>query len=172
MFSIILSINPLVSPDPGLFIWSAISFLVLLFVLKKMAWKPIAEALNERERFIEDSLNKAEAAKEEMASLIQKNEALLKQTRAERDAILQEAKKIKDQMISDAKKTAAAEGAKMIELARIDINNQKAIAMADFKNQVATLSLNIAEKVLRKQFEDRKKQDELVSDLLKEVTLN
>lgn len=170
--SIILSINPLVSPDPGLFIWSVISFLVLIFVLKKMAWKPITEALTERERFIEDSLNKAEAAKEEMASLIKENDALLKQTRAERDLILQEAKKIKDQIITDAKTAASKEGAHMIELARIEINNQKAIAMADVKNQVATLSLEIAEKVLRKQFEDQKKQDQLVSDLLKEVKLS
>ena len=170
--SIILSINPLVSPDPGLFIWSAVAFLILLIVLRKMAWKPITEALTERENFIEDSLNKAEAAKEEMALLVKKNDDLLKQARAERDLILQEAKKIKDQMIADAKLTAAKEGARMIEQAKLEINNQKAIAMADIKNQVSTLSLDIAEKVLRKQFEDHKKQEELVGELLKEVTLN
>ena len=162
----------LVTPSIGLVFWTTVCFAILLFILGKYAWKPILKAVSEREDAIESALSKAEAAKEEMASLIQKNDDLLKQTRAERDAILLEAKKIKDQMISDAKKTAAAEGAKMIELARIDINNQKAIAMADFKNQVAALSLNIAEKVLRKQFEDSKKQDELISDLLKEVTLN
>jgi F-type H+-transporting ATPase subunit b len=167
----ILSINRLVSPDPGLFIWSAIAFLLLLVVLRKMAWGPITAALNERENFIEDSLQKAEAAKQEMASLISENDALLKQTRAERDQILSDARKVKEQMISDAKELANKEGARMIELARVEINNQKAIAMADVKNQVATLSIQIAEKVLRKQFEDQQKQDELVSQLLKEVKL-
>ncbi|SDE43706.1 ATP synthase F0 subcomplex B subunit [Mucilaginibacter pineti] len=168
---VVLSINPLVNPDPGLFIWSAIAFIILLIVLRKMAWAPITEALAERENFIEDSLSKAEAAKQEMASLISENDALLKQTRAERDQILAEARKVKEQMIIDAKEIAQKEGARMIELARVEINNQKAIAMADVKNQVATLSLQIAEKVLRKQFEDQQKQDELVSQLLKEVKL-
>jgi len=96
---------------------------------------------------------------------------LLKQARAERDQILKEAKQIKDNIINEAKDSAQAEGAKIIERARIEIDNQKAIAMADVKNQVATLSLEIAEKVLRKQFEDQKKQDALVADLLKEVKL-
>ncbi len=162
----------LVKPEIGLIFWTSLSFLILLFILGKFAWKPILGALTERELFIEDSLNKAEAAKEEMESLVKKNDDLLKQARAERDLILQEAKKIKDQMIADAKLTAAKEGARMIEQAKLEINNQKAIAMADIKNQVSTLSLDIAEKVLRKQFEDHKKQEELVGELLKEVTLN
>jgi F-type H+-transporting ATPase subunit b len=167
----LLSINPLVSPDPGLFIWSAISFLILFVVLRKMAWGPITAALNDRERFIEDSLLKAEAAKEEMARLTSENESLLKQARAERDVILHEAKRVKDQIISEAKDAAHTEGARMIEMARLEINNQKAIAMADVKNQVASLSLEIAEKVLKQQLADQIKQDELVSQLLKEVKL-
>ncbi len=109
--------------------------------------------------------------KEEMARMTSENENLLKQARAERDSILSEARKVKDQIINDAKDAANAEGAKLLEKARIEINSQKAIAMADVKNQVASLSLEIAEKVLRKQFEDSKKQDELVSELLKEVKL-
>ncbi|HMG08679.1 MAG TPA: F0F1 ATP synthase subunit B [Mucilaginibacter sp.] len=161
----------LVTPEIGLVFWTTISFLILLFLLGKFAWKPILGALNDRERFIEDSLSKAEAAKEEMARLTNENESLLKQARAERDQILTEARKVKEQMIVDAKELAHKEGARMIELARVEINNQKAIAMADVKNQVATLSLQIAEKVLRKQFEDQQKQDELVSQLLKEVKL-
>jgi F-type H+-transporting ATPase subunit b len=170
--TVILSINPLVSPDPGLFIWSAISFLVLLFVLRRMAWKPITKALTDREQFIETSLNRAEAAKDEMEKLIKENEALLKATRAERDTILKEAKAIKDQIIGDAKETAQKESAHIIELARLEINNLKAIAMTDVKNQVATLSIDIAEKILRKQFEDQKSQDALVTELLKDVKLN
>ena len=161
----------LVTPEIGLVFWTTVSFLILLFLLGKFAWKPILGALNDRERFIEDSLSKAEAAKEEMARLTNENESLLKQARIERDQILNEARKVKEQMIADAKELAHKEGARMIELARVEINNQKSIAMADVKNQVATLSLEIAEKVLRKQFEDQQKQDELVSQLLKEVKL-
>ncbi|SEO41672.1 F0F1 ATP synthase subunit B [Mucilaginibacter sp. OK283] len=161
----------LVTPALGLVFWTTISFVVLLIILRIFAWKPILSALSERERFIEDSLQKAEAAKEEMSRLTNENESLLKQARAERDQILSDARKVKDQMIVDAKELAHKEGARMIELARVEINNQKAIAMADVKNQVATLSLQIAEKVLRKQFEDQQKQDELVSQLLKEVKL-
>ncbi len=161
----------LVTPEVGLIFWTALSFFILLFILGKYAWKPILAAVAERENSIESALLKAEAVKEEMARLTNENEALLKLARAERDAILSEAKKVKDQMITDAKATAHTEGARMIEMARIEINNQKAIAMADVKNQVASLSLEIAEKVLRKQFEDQQKQDELVSQLLKEVKL-
>lgn len=161
----------LVTPALGLVFWTTISFAILLFILGKFAWKPILGALNDRERFIEDSLQKAEAAKEEMSRLTNENESLLKLARAERDQILSDARKVKEQMIVDAKELAHKEGARMIELARVEINNQKAIAMADVKNQVATLSLQIAEKVLRRQFEDQNKQDELVSQLLKEVKL-
>ncbi|NEU07566.1 F0F1 ATP synthase subunit B [Flavihumibacter sp. R14] len=168
----LLALNPLVSPDPGLLIWSTVAFLILFFLLSKYAWKPIVKALDERERSIEDALAKAEMAKEEMAKLTNENEQLLKQARIERDAILKEAKELKDQIVSDAKTSAQTEGAKMIEKARHEIENQKVAAMAEVKNQVATLSLQIAEKVLRKQFEDQNKQDALVSDLLKEVKLN
>ena len=161
----------LVTPEWGLVAWTTITFLILLVLLKAFAWKPIMNAINDREKSIEDALLKAEAAKEEMSRLTGENESLIKQARAERDLILHEAKKVKDQMIADAKEIAHKEGARMIELARVEINNQKAIAMADVKNQVAKLSLEIAEKVLNKQFEDQQKQDELVSQLLKEVKL-
>jgi len=161
----------LVTPEIGLVFWTTVSFLILFFLLAKFAWKPIMGAIDERENFIEESLRKAEAAKDEMSRLTNENEALLKQARVERDAILAEAKKVKDQIIGDAKEAAHTEAARQIELARIEINNQKAIAMADVKNQVASLSLEIAEKILKKQFEDQQKQDELVSQLLKEVKL-
>ena len=168
----ILAINPLVTPDPGLFIWSTVAFLILLVLLRKFAWKPITEALNERERSIEDALAKAEMAKEEMAKLTSENEQLLREARIERDQILKEAKELKDQIVNDAKTSAQAEGAKMIEKAQNEINNQKIAALAEVKGQVATLSLEIAEKVLRNRFEDQNKQHELVSDLLKKVELN
>jgi len=161
----------LVTPHIGLVVWTTLCFGILLFILGKYAWKPILTAVAERESSIESALLKAEAMKEEMARMTNENENLLKQARAERDAILSEARKVKEQIISEAKDAANTEGSKMIEKARIEINSQKAIAMADVKNQVASLSLEIAEKVLRKQFEDAGKQDALVSELLKEVKL-
>ncbi len=167
----LLSINPLVSPDPGLFIWSAISFFILFVLLRKMAWKPIITALDDRERTIEDALLKAEAAKEEMARMTSENEQLIKETRAERDLILREARQMKDHIINEAKEAAQAEGGRMIEKARIEINSEKAIALSTVKAQVAELSIEIAEKVLRKEFENKKEQDQLVADLLKEVSV-
>jgi len=161
----------LVTPELGLVFWTTLSFLILLFLLGKFAWKPILGAINEREISIENALMKAEAAKEEMARLTSENESLLKEARAERDIILQEARKLKDKIVGEAKEAAQQEGAKMIEKAKLEINMQKALAIADVKNQVATLSLEIAEKVLRKQFEDASKQDALVTELLKEVKL-
>jgi F-type H+-transporting ATPase subunit b len=168
----LLALNPLVSPDPGLFIWSTVAFVLLFFLLSKFAWKPIVKALDERERSIEDALAKAEIAKEELAKLTNENEQLLKQARGERDEILKEAKILKDRIVHDAKSLAQAESSRMIEKARQEINNQKVAALEDIKSQVATLSLDIATKILRKQFEDQKKQQALVTDLLERIELN
>jgi F-type H+-transporting ATPase subunit b len=162
----------LVTPQLGLIFWTTVSFLILLYILGKYAWKPILTAVAEREQSIDAALSKAEAVREEMARLTNENEALLKQARAERDAILSEATKVKNQIIGDAKDAAHREGARLMENARQEINNQKLIAIADIKNQVATLSIDIAEKILRKQFEDQKKQDELVKELLRDVKLS
>jgi F-type H+-transporting ATPase subunit b len=164
--------NPLVTPDLGLVVWTTVAFAILFFILAKFAWKPIMSAIDERERSIEDALLKAEAAKEEMTRLTAENDTLLKQARAERDLILREAKHLKDQIVSEAKESAQREGAKMIEKAKLEIDSQKAIAMTEVKDLVANLSIEIAEKVLRKQFEKADKQDELVADLLKDVKLN
>jgi F-type H+-transporting ATPase subunit b len=162
----------LVTPSIGLVFWTTVSFLILLFILKKAAWKPMLGAIHERERSIEDALNKADLAREEMARLSSENEALLKEARIERDAILKEAKELKDQIVAEAKNAAQEEGAKLIEKAKVEINNQKAAALDEVKNQVAVLSLDIAEKVLRKQFDNQQKQEALVNDLLKDVKLN
>lgn len=162
----------LITPSIGLVFWTGISFLILLVVLKKLAWKPILSAIHDRERSIEEALNKAELAKKEMARLSSENEQLLKQARAERDEILKEAKVLKDKIVSEAKTQAQVEGAKLIESAKIEINNQKNAALAEVKNQVATLSLEIAEKVLRQEFADKQKQDQVVEGLLKDIKLN
>src|SRR5690606_4108097 len=156
----------------GFVVWALVAFLLLLVLLKKFAWRPILDAIHERERSIESALESAKSAKAEMARLINQNENLLKEARAERDQILKEAKVLKDQVVADAKKQAEIEGSKMLEKAKQEIESQKAEALFQIKNQAASLSLEIAEKVLRRQFEDREKQEALVQDLLKEVKLN
>ncbi|MEJ5994743.1 F0F1 ATP synthase subunit B [Pedobacter sp. Du54] len=162
----------LFSPSIGLIVWSSIVFLTLLFILAKFAWKPVMAAIKEREQFIDDALNKAELAKQEMARLTAQNEDLMKQARAERDEILKEAKTLKDNIVNEAKTQAQTEGAKLIEKARIEIENQKKAALAELKGQVSTLSLDIAERVLRSQLDDKAKQQDLVTSLLKDVELN
>ena len=156
----------------GLFFWQLIILVIVIFILGKFAWKPIINALEARENSIEDALNKAELAKQEMARLTAQNEDLMKQARAERDEILKEAKLLKDTIVSEAKTTAQVEGAKLIEKARLEIENQKKAALAELKGQVSTLSLDIAERVLRAQLDDKAKQQELVNGLLKNVELN
>lgn len=153
----------------GFVVWATVAFIILIFLLGKLAWKPIIGAISERERSIEDALQRAESAKVEMARLTSENELLLRETRAERDLILKEAKAMKENIVSEAKKTAQLEGAKMIERAKVEIDNQKNLALAEVKGQVAALSLEIAEKVLQSHLDDRSKQDKLVADLLQEV---
>ncbi len=162
----------LLVPEIGLLVWNTIAFLVLLFLLAKFAWKPIMKAIHEREQSIDDALNKAELAKQEMARLTTQNEELMKKTRAERDEILKEAKALKDSILVEAKKQAHVEGAKLIEKAKIEIENQKKVALSEVKAQVSTLSLEIAERVLRAQLDDKAKQENLVANLLKDVELN
>lgn len=162
----------LFSPSIGLIVWSSVVFLTLLFILAKFAWKPVMAAIKEREQFIDDALNKAELAKQEMARLTAQNEDLMKQARSERDEILKEAKMLKDNIVNEAKTQAQTEGAKLIEKARIEIENQKKAALAELKGQVSTLSLDIAERVLRSQLDDKAKQQDLVASLLKDVELN
>ena len=156
----------------GLFFWQVIILLIIIFLLGKFAWKPIIAALAEREQGISDALESAEKAKLEMARLTKENESLLKEARVERDLILKEAKEMKDKIVAEAKNVAHTEGAKMIAQASIEINEQKNKAMAEVKNQVSTLALDIARKVLSKEFEDQNKQETLIADLLKDVKVN
>jgi F-type H+-transporting ATPase subunit b len=162
----------LLIPEIGLVILQTIAFLILMFLLAKFAWKPVLAAIKEREQSIDEALNKAELAKQEMARLTAQNEELMKEAREERDRILKEAKALKDNIVQEAKTQAQQEGSKLIEKARIEIENQKKAALAELKNQVSTLSLDIAERVLRSQLDDKAKQQELVSSLLKDVELN
>jgi F-type H+-transporting ATPase subunit b len=155
----------------GLFFWQTIIFILLIFLLKKFAWKPILDAVNEREEGIKNALLSAEKAKEEMASLQSDNEQTLKKARSERDLLLKEAREIKQQIIDEAKNEAKSDAKKIISQAQETIQNEKNAAIVDLKNQVAGLSIDIAEKVLKEKLSDDKTQMKLVKDLVKEVTL-
>jgi len=156
----------------GLFFWQTVLFVALILLLKKFAWKPILDAVNEREQGIKDALDSAEQAKQEMANLQADNEKLLKEARAERDAMIKEARDIKNKMINDAKEEAKGEADKMVAQAQAAIESEKKAAIADLKNQVASLSLEIAEKVVRENLSSDDKQQKLVKNLLDDSSLN
>ena len=162
----------LVKPAFGLVFWMCVSFLTILFLLKKFAWPVILKSLDERERSIADALNSAQKAKEEMASLKADNEKLLQEARNQRDLILKEAREAKDSIINDAKSKATEEADRLRRIAREEIQNEKMAAITELKNQVATLSIQIAEKVIRQQLSTDEKQKSLVNDLLKDVKMN
>jgi len=156
----------------GLFFWQTLLFGLLLFLLWKFAWKPILSAVNEREDGIKDALAAAEDAKKEMQNVTADSENLLKEARAEREAMLKEAREIKDKLIADSKEQAKVEGDKMIKQAQAAIESEKKAAVADIKSQVANLSVEIAEKVIKEQLSDKSKQLKLVDDLLGDIKLN
>ncbi|MFC4633800.1 F0F1 ATP synthase subunit B [Dokdonia ponticola] len=155
-----------------LFVKQLLLFLVLIFLLVKFAWKPILTALNDREESIQGALDAAEDAKKEMQNLQADNEKLIKEARAEREAMLKDAREIKTKMIEDAKGEAKAEADKMIAQAQAAIEAERKSAIADIKNQVASLSVEIAEKVVKHELSDKKKQLGLVDEMLSQATLN
>lgn len=162
----------LVKPAFGLVFWMVVSFSIILFLLKKFAWPVILGALDERERSISDALNAAQKAKEEMAALKSDNEKLLQEARNQRDLILKEARDAKDSIINDAKAKATEESDRLRRIAREEIHNEKMAAITELKNQVANLSIEIAEKVIRQQLSAEEKQKQLIQDMLKDVKMN
>jgi F-type H+-transporting ATPase subunit b len=162
----------LLTPGVGLIIWQLIVFVLLFFLLSKLAWKPIINSLKDRERSIQDALDTAEKARLEMSQLKSDNEKLLKEAREERDRILREARdissKLKDEAQHDAKKTAD----KIIEEARAAINIEKQAALRDVKAQVAMISIEIAEKLMKKNLSDDKAQKDLVQGYVKDLKVN
>lgn len=156
----------------GLFIFQTALFLLLLFLLKKYAWKPILGAVNEREEGIKNALDSAEKAKLEMENLQADNQKLLQEARLEREEMLKEARDLKNSMIEDAKGEAQAQASKMIEQAQVAIESEKKAAMAELKSHVAGLSISIAEKVVREELSNKDKQLKLVENMLGEATLN
>ena len=162
----------LVQPGIGLIFWMTLSFSILLYILAKFAWKPILKGLKERESSIDEALNAAEKAKEEMKMLKADNEQLLKEAREERDEILRAARKVKEDIIEDAKVKASAEADKIVEAAKESIHIEKRAVLADLKNQLATLSIEIAEKVLKEELADMERQKKLVKKLVDDVNFN
>ena len=162
----------LVTPEFGLIFWTSITFLVLLFILKKFAWKPILGAVSEREKGIKDALASAVEARKEMENLQADNERILKEARAERETMLKDARELKNKMIYDAKQDAELEANKLITQAQAAIEAEKKAAIADLKSQVAQISISIAEKVVREELSNTEKQEKLVESMLDNATLN
>lgn len=162
----------LVKPEIGLIFWQLISFSVVLFILGKFAWKPILQLLHDRESSIESALNAAEEAKSEMTMLKSENEKILAQANREKDEILADARKIKDQIISEARKQAAEEADKLIIVAKQLIQAEKTAAVKEIKSAVASLSVSVAEKILKSELKDASKYNDYVSQSLDEFKLN
>ena len=162
----------LINPGFGLVIWMLLAFGITLFILAKFAWKPILGSLKEREDSIEESLQAAEKARDAMDGLKLDNEQLLRDAKDERDALLSDARKIKDKIIEEAKEKANAEGVNMIEAAKEQIDHQKNAAVVEIKNTIASYSIIIAEKILKEELKDKKKQADYAEKLLKEISFN
>jgi len=161
----------LTSPESLIF-WTTIIFIVFFILMAKFAWKPILGAVKSREESINNALASAEAARREMQNLTADNERILQEARLERDALLKEAREMKEQIIADSKKEAQEQGLKMIEQAKNAIEIEKNAAMADLKSQVSTLSLEIAEKLLKEELSNKDSQAKLVEKMLGDVKLN
>jgi len=162
----------LITPDLGLIIWTSIVFVLLLLLLAKFAWKPMLKAVNDREAKISESLELAEKTKAEMKAMQSQNENLLKEARAERDAIVRDAKEVATKMVEDSKNAAKIEAEKVMVSAREVINSEKTAAISELKNQVASFSLEIAEKLVRQDLSSNDNQKALAEKLAAEVKMN
>lgn len=166
--------NPfaLITPDPGLFIWTVVVFVILWFILAKFAFKPIAKALREREQSISDSLQEANRARAEVAELKNENEELLRQAREERTKILREANDLKSKIIAEAREEAKIEADKLIENARHDINSQKREAFNEAKKEIGALAVSVSERLLRQKLDNSEAQNQLIASLIQDAKLN
>lgn len=168
---VLITFSPF-QPTPGMALWSLLIFILFWYLMAKFAFKPIAEALEKREKDIQDAMDTAKTTKKEMAQLKAENEKLLAQAREERTKILQEAKDMKVQIISEAKEKAREEAGKIVNNAMTDIENQRKVAMAEVKKELGLMALDIAEKVIKKELKGQKDQEDFVNTLVKEIHLN
>jgi F-type H+-transporting ATPase subunit b len=162
----------LITPGIGLIFWTVVIFSILLFILGRFAWKPINNAVKTRENSIRSALLSADKARKEIEKLQAENEQIMKEAKLERDEIMREARDVKEKIISEAKVSADVEAKKIIEVARLNIQNEKAAAIKEIKEQVAILSVEIAEKILREKLKDEKAGKELVNKLINDIKLN
>ena len=162
----------LVTPGIGLIFWTTLIFFLLLILLRIFAWKPILNAVKNRESSIKSALESAEKAKEEMKKLLVKNEQILKDAKIERDLMLRDAKLAREKVINEAKEKASQEASKLLALARQNIQNEKESAINEIKLQVANLSVAIAEKILREKLSGDKNQNDLINKLIDDIELN
>jgi F-type H+-transporting ATPase subunit b len=165
-------LGSLITPGIGLIFWTTVVFLILLVLLGKFAWKPILNAIKTREESIQNALSSADKALNDMRELQSNNEKILNQARGERDVLLKEARETKDAIIAEAKQKAQADVDRMMATAREQIVNEKNAAVAELKNQVAVLSIEIAEKILKSELANDDKQKALVSTLTNDIKLN
>lgn len=162
----------LITPGIGLIFWQTVTFLIVVFILSKYVWKPIMNALKAREGSIEDALNAAEQAREEMEKLTADNEKLMAEARLERDRIIKDASSMASKIRGEAKEDASIIADKMVEDAKHTINLEKQAAINEIRNQVAELSIQISEKILRKNLSDDKNQKALIKEYMKDLNLN
>ncbi|MCK9612371.1 MAG: F0F1 ATP synthase subunit B [Bacteroidales bacterium] len=162
----------LVTPGIGLIFWMTLSFLLLLLILKKFAWKPVLKMLKERENKIDESLRQAEKAHAEMKQLKFSNEQLLKEAKEERDSLLNDARAIKEKIIEDARVKANEEADRIVQAAKDSIHYEKMEALTELKNQVALLSVDIAEKLIQQELSKDNKQQDFIDKLLKDISFN
>jgi len=167
-----LEINPLVLPDIGLVFWNTVAFIGLLVVLGKFAWKPMLKAISDREKGIEDSLAKADKMKADLSAMQNENEALLAKSREERATLIKEAKEVSEKMIAEAKDKAKSEYERIVADAQVAINQQKNAALTEVKNQVGSLVVEVAEKVLRRELTNKAEQETYIKQLADGVKLN
>jgi F-type H+-transporting ATPase subunit b len=161
-----------IKPDPGLILWTSLVFLLIYWVLGKFAFKPIQKALKEREVSIQESLDQAKKAREEMSNLKAENEALLKEAREERSKMLKEAREISDNLIKEAKEKAKEEAKIIVTTAKEQIELQKMAAIISVKNEVGLMVLDLAGKLIKKQLKGDKAQEEYVKQLVDEIKMN
>lgn len=164
--------NPLISPGLGVFFWMLVSFGVLVFILAKWGWPMLLKALKEREAYIDEQLNAAEKAREELRQLQAHNEDLLKEAKQERDEMMRNARQTSEKIVEDARQKATEEADRIVESARENIEYEKLKAMHDLKNQIASLSIEIAEKVINRELSEKDKANDLIKAELDNAHLN
>jgi F-type H+-transporting ATPase subunit b len=162
----------LVTPGIGLIFWMLVSFSLVMYVLAKFAWKPIMKGIHQREDSIEKALEAANDAKKEMLKLKAGNEQLLRDAKDERDALMREARKLKESILEEARVQAGEEAGRIVETARQTIQMEKMAAINELKNQIASISIDIAEKLIGKELENKQQQQQLTEKLLKDVKIN